>query len=140
MRFRSIGSPDMSPFGKVEYDRGAAGFTLVEVLCALAVSCLALVYLMQSLGGSQRAARHLEDQLGASVVARSILAQERQSFIAPTGSKAGDEGKYHWEVIVLPASSGLTTMPQGFALYRLVVSVSWYPGGLLQLETVKLGR
>jgi type II secretion system protein I len=130
----------MLPSFKADRSEAAGGFTLVEVLCALAVSCVALVYLMQGLGGSQRGARHLEDQLGATVVARSVLAQERQSFISPTGAKAGDDGKYHWEVIVLPAGSGLAAVPQGFALYRIVVSVSWYPRGFLQLETVKLGR
>lgn len=117
------------------------GFTLVEVLCALAVSCLALVYLMQGLGGSQRAARHLEDHLAATIVAQSILTQERQTFVSPTGYKAGDQGIYHWEVVVLPSDSGLAGMvPQGFALYRIIVNVSWPPSGSLQLETVKLGK
>jgi type II secretion system protein I len=131
----------MSPSDKPEVDGRSRGFTLVEVLCALAISSFAVVSLMQSLGGSQRAARHLEDQFAASVVAHSVLTQERQSFIAPTGLKAGDEGKYHWEVIALPTGSGLAAMtPPGFALYRIVVKVTWDRRGSLQLETVKLGR
>jgi hypothetical protein len=31
-------------------------------------------------------------------------------------------------------------VPQGFALYRIIVNVTWPPGGSLQLETVKLGK
>jgi type II secretion system protein I len=130
----------MSPFTKAESD-ASEGFTLIEVLCALAISCLALVYLMQSLSSSQRAARQIDDQLGASVVAQSLLTQERQTFVTPSGLKSGDEGRYHWEIVALATDSGLSGMaPPGFALYRIVVSVSWYPHGLLQLETVKLGR
>jgi type II secretion system protein I len=129
----------MSPFTRAEGE--TAGFTLIEVLCALAVSCLALVYLMQGLSGSQRAARHLEDQFAATVVARSVLEQERQSFASPTGSKVGDAGKFHWQVVALPAGAGLaSSVPKGFALYRIVVNVTWPPRGALQLETVRLGR
>ena len=129
----------MSPFTKAE--SAAAGFTLIEVLCALAISSLALVYLMQSLGSSQRAARHLEDQLDARLVAQSVLTEQRQSFVSPSGLKAWDEGKYHWQLVVLPAASGIASMaPQGFAFYRLIVTVSWSPQGSLQLETVRLGR
>ena len=128
----------MSPFTKAE--DGAAGFTLIEVLCALAISCLALVYLMQSLGSSQRAARHLEDQLAARLIAQSVLTEERQSFVTPSGTKAGDEGKYHWELLALPADSLASMAPQGFTFYRLVVNVTWPPQGSLQLETVRLGK
>jgi type II secretion system protein I len=130
----------MSESTKAE-DAASAGFTLIEVLCALAISALALVYLMQSLSSSQRAARQIDDQLGASIVAQSVLTEERQTFVSPSGLKSGDEGKYHWEVTALPINSSLAGVaPPGFSLYRLVVSVSWYPRGNLQLETVKLGR
>ena len=128
----------MSPSTKAE--AGAEGFTLVEVLCALAISCLALVYLMQSLAGSQRAARHLEDQLAARLIAQSVLTEQRQSFVTPSGTKAGDEGKYHWELLALPADSLASMAPQGFTFYRLVVNVTWPPQGSLQLETVRLGK
>jgi type II secretion system protein I len=116
-----------------------AGFTLVEVLCALAISCVALVYLMQSLGGSQRAARQLEDQLDATIVARSILLQERQSPV--TAPRAGEEGGYRWEVSVAPVNASLSTVvPAGWALHRVIVRVYWGRGGVLELETVKLGK
>jgi type II secretion system protein I len=117
-----------------------SGFTLIEVLCALVIASLALVALLEAMGGSQRAARQLQDHLGATILARSILAQEGQTFISPSGDKAGDEGGYHWEMSVLPAGAIGVTAPNGFALYRIVVTVSWAPNGRLQLDTVRLGR
>ena len=128
----------MSPFTRS--DTGDSGFTLIEVLCALTISCLALVYLMQSLAGSQRAAYHLQDQLNARLIAQSVLTEQRQSFVTPSGTKAGDEGKYHWELLALPADSLASMAPQGFTFYRLVVNVTWPPQGSLQLETVRLGK
>jgi len=116
------------------------GFTLVEVLCALVISAIALVSLLQALGGSQRAAGRLADHLGAEILARSVLTQERQSFVSPTGDKEGDQGNYHWQVQVFPAGQVGVTVPNGFALYRIVVTVSWAPQGVLQLESVRLGR
>ena len=95
----------MSGFTKAE-NAGNAGFTLIEVLCALAISALALVYLMQSLSSSQRAAGQIDDQLGASIVAQSVLTEERQSFVSPSGLQSGDEGQYHWEVVALPVNDG----------------------------------
>jgi type II secretion system protein I len=125
----------------IRADAGSTrGFTLIEVLCALVIASLALVSLLEAMGGSQRAARRLQDHLGATILARSILAQEGQTFISPSGDKAGDEGGYHWEMSVLPAGAIGVTAPNGFALYRIVVTVSWAPNGRLQLDTVRLGR
>jgi prepilin-type N-terminal cleavage/methylation domain-containing protein len=123
-------------------DRGtSAGFSLVEVMCALAIAAMALVALFRGLGSSQIAANYMEAHLGARIIAQSILADERQAAETLTGARAGDSGMYHWQLIVEPANiqiAGSTTST--FRLYRLSVEVSWDPRGNLKLDTLKLGR
>jgi len=115
------------------------GFTLVEVLCALAISSLALVYLTQSLTGSQRAAQRLDDQLNASIIAHAILGQQRQKPISASRVESGEQGKFRWELTVAPAGiAGIA--PPGRTLYRVGVRMFWDRGGTLELETVSLGR
>ena len=115
------------------------GFTLVEVLCALAISALALVYLSQSLTGSQRAAQRLDDQLNASIIAHAILGQQRQSVISAPRFQTGEMGQYRWEMTIEPA--GLTSIaPKGRTLYRVAVKLFWGSGGFSEFETLSLGK
>jgi prepilin-type N-terminal cleavage/methylation domain-containing protein len=123
-------------------DRGtSAGFSLVEVMCALAIAAMALVVLFRGLGSSQIAANYMEAHLGARIVAQSILADERQATETSAGSRAGDSGMYHWQLIVEPANIQIAgSTASTFRLYRLSVEVSWDPRGNLKLDALKLGR
>src|SRR5438045_2895481 len=76
MKSVSIGSPAMRP--SAECDRGGeSGFSLVEVMCAVAIMAFALVALYRGAGQSQRAAQYLETHLGARLVARSLIEDAR---------------------------------------------------------------
>ena len=66
------------------------GFSLVEVLTALVIAAFALVVLMRGLGTSQTTAVYLESHLGARLLARSILEDERQSGETKPGRRSGD--------------------------------------------------
>jgi len=123
-------------------DRRAAGFSLVEVICAMAIAAMALVVLLRGLGGSQLAAGYLETHLGARIIAQSILDDEQQATAAATGVREGDSGLYHWRLSVQPieAPAAVGHLPQAFRLYRLSVDVTWTPRGQFTLETLKLGQ
>lgn len=141
MRSESIGSPDASR--SPDLARGSArraGFTLLEALCALAVSSLALVALLQALIGGHRGLATLEDHFTARILARSLLAGESAEM--PTvGDRSGQFHQYQWTVKVRPAAAEWFQPAAGdrWRLYRVAVSVAWPPGGRLEVETFKLG-
>ncbi|MEO0817232.1 MAG: type II secretion system minor pseudopilin GspI [Pseudomonadota bacterium] len=64
-----------------------AGFTLVEVLAALAVFSLAAVGIMQVTAQSVRTADALEQRYAARVVASNILAE---ALVQPSQSRIGE--------------------------------------------------
>ena len=121
--------------------KGQAGFSLVEVLTALVIASITLVALLRGLGSSQVSAIYLESHLGARILARSIIEDERQAADTKTGQRAGDSGQYHWTFNVTPTEvSGIGKPENGFRLYRLSVEISWSPRGRLVLDTLKLGK
>ena len=91
--------------------RGDDGFTLVEVLAALAVFSLAAIGLIQVTSQSVRTADALETRFGARVVASNILADV---LVAPEplrdGSASGTETElsreFAWTRAVVAAPVG----------------------------------
>jgi type II secretion system protein I len=117
------------------------GFSLVEVLCAMAIAAMALVALFRGLGQSQTAALYLEQHLGARILAQSILEDERMAPTTEIGKRQGDSGGYSWELEITPTSiNGVGTLPASHRLYRMTANIKWQPRGTLHLETLKLGR
>lgn len=121
--------------------RTEAGFSLVEVLCALVITATAMVVLFRGLGGSQLTAIYLDSHLGARLLAQTILEDERSSDITEPGTRSGDSGIYQWQLTIAPAAIGtLEQSSSNFRPYRLSVDIQWQPRGRLQLDTLKLGR
>lgn len=121
--------------------KSQAGFSLVEVLAALVIASVALVVLLRGLGTSQGSAIYLESHLGARILARSILEDERQAAETKTGQRAGDSGQYHWTLDVTPTElAGIGKSSNGLRLYRLTVAIGWAPRGHLVLDTMKFGK
>ena len=88
------------------------GFTLVEVLAALAVFSLAAVGLIQVTAQSTRTAGALEQRYAARVVASNVLADAlAQNRSLQRGSTAGTDEQlgraFEWTREVSSASSGL---------------------------------
>lgn len=118
-----------------------AGFSLVEVLTALVIASMSLVVLMRGLGSSQVAAMYLESQLGARLLAQSIIEDERQAAETKAETRSGTSGQYEWNFVIAPAAvEGVGKIESDFRLYRLTVDVTWKPRGHLTLDTLKLGK
>ncbi len=117
------------------------GFSLVEVLAALVIASVALVVLIRGLGTSQGSALYLESHLGARLLARSILEDERQAAETKTGRRSGDSGQYRWILDVDPTEvPGVGKSTTNARLYRLTVEIAWSPRGRLVLDTLKFGK
>lgn len=83
----------------------SAGFTLIEVLVALAVLAVALGALIRTAGDAAANAGHLRDKTLAHWVAMNRIAEQQ---LAPTWPSVGERGgetemagrEWHWEEVV----------------------------------------
>jgi type II secretion system protein I len=118
-----------------------SGFSLVEVMCALAIAAMALVALLRGVESSLSAANYLDAHLGARVIAQAILEDERIAADTSAGTRAGQSGLYNWRLVIEPAVLPATSkLPGDYRLYQLTVEVQWPPRGKFILKTLKLGR
>jgi prepilin-type N-terminal cleavage/methylation domain-containing protein len=104
----------------------AAGFTLLEVVVALAIASFALVALFHAgsggLAASDTAAR-IDEAVERAQSRLEVLA--RSGGIIP-GWMTGDDGDgYRWEVQARPLGQRQGERP---ALYEVAVSISWRSG------------
>lgn len=125
-----------------------AGFTLLEVVVAVAIAGLALVGLFQAGSGGLFAVDTAARAEEALQRAQSHLAAVGRDAALVEGDSSGDDGGgYHWRLQVQPAAQrqgvaadGVT--PQNTALYSVLVSISWQSRGherAVTLQTLRLG-
>jgi general secretion pathway protein I len=82
--------------------KSRAGFTLIEMLVALAILAIALAAVQRSIMGSLDNAYELKQRLLASWVADNRLAELRATrLLPPTGETSGEEVQagitFHWK-------------------------------------------
>lgn len=125
-----------------------AGFTLLEVVVAVAIAGLALVGLFQAGSGGLFAVDTAARAEEALQRAQSHLAAVGRDAALVEGELSGDDGGgYHWRLQVQPAAQrqgvaadGVT--PQNATLYSVLVSISWQSRGherAVTLQTLRLG-
>ena len=103
------------------------GFSLLEMVVAIAILALSLGALYQAVSGATRNVRSSEKYAYGVELARSLLADN--ALIATDGSnKRGEtQGGFNWSVLSSPINLPNSTLPRG-ALHNLEVSVSWQDG------------
>lgn len=114
------------------------GFTLIEVLIALAIAVLALgamyAVVAASINNTELSGKYAE----AVSRARSHLAAIDQNTGSLAGSSEGDDGGgFRWKLLIKPLTSG----PGSLTLYQVIVAVSWHQGKEMRevdLETRRL--
>jgi general secretion pathway protein I len=128
--------------------RRQSGFTLIEVVVAVAIAGLALVGLFQAGSGgllSVDTAGRAEEALQR---AQSHLAALGRDAALVQGDSSGDDGGgYRWRLQVQPAAQrqgvaqdGVT--PQNATLFSVQVSIAWRARGherAVVLQTLRLG-
>ena len=125
-----------------------AGFTLLEVVVAVAIAGLALVGLFQAGSGGLFAVDTAARAEEALQRAQSHLAAVGRDAALVEGESSGDDGGgYQWRLQVQPAAQrqgvaadGVT--PQNATLYSVLVSISWQSRGherAVTLQTLRLG-
>lgn len=105
----------------------ARGFSLLEMVVAIAVLSLALGMLYQAASGATRNVRTDEKYAYGVELARSLLADNQ--LVADGGVNRGGEtaGGFRWQVVSTPVDSEART-GGAFALEQLEVRVAWRDG------------
>ena len=122
-------------------DRPDAGFTILEVLIALAVVAVAIIAIGSVMSTNARGVRALENHVALIETAQTVLATELPSRkqLAP-GTLAGQTRDYSWQIDVSPLGGGWTVDNANVAwLPELVrLRVRSPSGATINLETVRL--
>lgn len=115
--------------------RPGAGFTLLEVLVALAILGLAVVASIQGFAQGLRLLRVAAEHQEATLLADRKL----REVVAPAaGHDSGIEGRFTWErttaAVALPDGEATGAWP----LYAVTVRVAWGATRAVELATLRL--
>ncbi len=107
--------------------RRARGFTLLEVLVALAIMGMSLGLLFRAGGGALRDAGAIEHLQKAILVAESL--SELHDSVPPQGwNEAGRSAGYAWQVTSVPYGDGAPDIGR-VPLHEVRIAVAWDDGG-----------
>ena len=118
-----------------------SGFTIIEVLVALAVVASSVAAISALMANASRSAnrleRHVELVETARAIASALPARDRLA-----GSFSGELSGHHWRVDVLPftAVHVEAKSPPSWVPQTVVISVRSSDGAAFQMSTVRLRR
>jgi general secretion pathway protein I len=120
---------------------GVAGFTLIEVLIALAVVSISLAAIGSLVAETARATRSIDQRFALVETARAIETglPNRGGLI---GGLSGDLGGHRWRVDVAPFLANFVDLrlPSPWVPQTVVIRVQAPGGAILQVNTVRLRR
>lgn len=133
----------MSPAVRLPTERREAGFTIIEVLIALAIVAFVIVGIGSVMSTNARGVRALENHVALVQTAQTVLATAipPRKDLAP-GMLSGQIRDYRWQVDIGPVGGGWVVGDADAAwLPELVrVRVRSPSGATMELETVRLMR
>lgn len=108
--------------------RRHAGFTLLEVIAAIALLAIAFTVLMRVAGGSTRLSQNAADHSEAALWARSLLDTAFTSEpLQPSSTSGRFDQRFRWRLDVTLWRPGSTPAQAPLQLYQLDLEVSWGP-------------
>jgi general secretion pathway protein I len=128
---------------EIEQCDGEAGFTVVEVVAALAILALTLGVLLNVISNSIRQTGQAEAVAEARSLAGSLLARIGTELPLRDGQITGEaDHRFHWHVRIDPYGDGGDRREWPVAAHQVVTEVSWRDGPeerSLVLTTLRLG-
>jgi general secretion pathway protein I len=117
---------------------GAEGFTLIEVLVALAIVSIAFGVALGVLSGGLSRLGHDHNVQQALLVAQSELARVGQDIaVADREIQGQGENGFAWRIAITPYPAAAA----GLAAHRVVVTVGWHEGWQtreIRIESIRL--
>ena len=120
--------------------RWSEGFTLIEVLVALAVVAASLAAIGSLIATSVRGARAVEQHVALVERTRAVMAALPRRDELSIGQTAGEIAGYRWQLNVLPYPTGQTGAASQWVPRMVVTTVRSSSGTALQVQTVRLVR
>ena len=126
--------------------RSEAGFTLIEVLVAIAILALVLGAIGAVVGTTVKAIRSVDRRLPLLETARSLMAALPGREALQPGTQTGRSGEYRWRIDAVPladpapdifAADAQTPPPKWMPL-AITVQVQDSAGPPVRLDTVRL--
>lgn len=108
---------------------GQSGFTLIEVLVALAILGLSASALLRLAANGVERVQESEAEMAASALAQSLLARAGQDIPLKDGDLAGEEAGLKWRLRVSPYGSLADHQAWASDARQVSVSVSWGGAG-----------
>ncbi len=132
----------MSPPDRAPSDRPEAGFTILEVLIALAIVAVSIVAIGSVMSTNSRGVTALENHIALVETAQTVLATEipQRKELAP-GTKAGQLRNYRWQVDISPVGGDWqppSDSKVGWTPELVKVHVRSPSGAQLDLSTIRL--
>ena len=133
----------MSPAYRLPISQREAGFTILEVLIALAIVAVTIVAIGSVMSTNARGVRTLENHVALIETAQTVLATAipPRKDLAP-GTLSGQIRNYRWQVDIGPVGGGWVVGDADVAwLPELVrIRVRSPSGATMDIETVRLMR
>ncbi|RYY94792.1 MAG: general secretion pathway protein GspI [Comamonadaceae bacterium] len=127
--------------------RGAAGFTLIEIIVAFGILALGLTLLLGTLSGATRQVRQAGDAGRAAMHAHSLLAEYSSTLRAPARFDGElEDGRYRWQLQATPwqdpgRAGAARSDPGAPRLLHVQLDIEWADGGpqeRLQVASLRL--
>jgi general secretion pathway protein I len=122
--------------------RSEAGFTLVEVLVAIAIVAVALTAIGSLMAAAARGTRSIDEHLTLVETARAIEAALPDRQDLNIGGLTGERGDYRWRVDVLPFRPSFVepTGQTAWAPRAVIITVQSPDGPVLRVNSIRLAR
>jgi general secretion pathway protein I len=120
--------------------RGSAGFTLIEVLVAIAVLAVVLGAIGAVVGNTVRAIRSVDRRLPLLETAQSLIASLPAREALQPGTQTGTTGEFHWRIdtVLLNRNVPDDAKEAKWMPLAITVRVQGSEGPPLRLDTVRL--
>ena len=122
---------------------GAAGFTLIEALVALAIVAVSIVAIGTLMGSTARGSRQLEQHVALVQAAYNALWLAFPSRLPPdSATQSGESIAHRWRAEAEPFAVDFGT-PTGAAVWapqKITLKVRSNSGATIDLETIRLFR
>jgi general secretion pathway protein I len=121
-------------------DPDIAGFTLIEVLVALAVVAVSLSSIGMLIATTVRGTRSIDSHLALLETSRAIEAALPDRDQLAVGSFSGQRAQQRWRVDILPFAGMTHEAPQAsnWEPFLVVLQVRSPGGPVLQIPTIRL--
>jgi general secretion pathway protein I len=121
-------------------DGGEDGFTLIEVVVALAVVAVSLAAIGSLMATTVRGMRAIDARLALIETARAIETSLPDRNDLKIGNLSGDFADHRWRVDVLPflAGNAATQQANPWVAQTVIIRVQSPTGAVIQIDTVRL--